>query len=597
MTTRIKRLVAAKTSGLDRRLAELKEKHGTGGAQQPQYGYHSQTTKNPAEEKWVQVDLGQLRGATRIKIIPAFDNFGGIGAGFGFPIRYRVQVSNDPRFADEVRTLLDATKDDQPNPKSRTVTVDGDGRPFRYVRVTATKLSERRNDYIFALAEIEVWPEGETENLARNATVTAKDSIESGNRWGRKNLVDGIYFKPVSDSKARAELEALQKERDAVEKSLRPPETDARLAEIAEELKPLEAELKKFPAGKLVYAAATHFPRGGRFTPTEGKPRPVHLLHRGDPRAPGDLMSPGAPPLWSGIQSTFFNRADWDEGEARAELARYLTRKDNPLLWRSVANRVWQWVFGAPLVGTPNDFGRGGMKPTHPELLDYLAARLRDDPGHSIKSLVRLLVTSKAYRRSSEQHPANAAIDGSNAHLWRARRRRLTAEEFRDSLLAVSGALNGSMGGPSFQDFVIEKPQHSPHYEYHLHDPEDPKSHRRSVYRFVVRSQPQPMLTTLDCADPSMSVPARDESTTALQALTQWNHRFVEAMSRRFARRLAKETDGRPAAEKAVHACRLALGRPPTATEREILIQHLSEHGDASFARLLFNLNAFVYVD
>jgi hypothetical protein len=153
------------------------------------------------------------------------------------------------------------------------------------------------------------------------------------------------------------------------------------------------------------------------------------------------------------------------------------------------------------------------------------------------------------------------------------------------------------MGGSSFQDFVIEKPQHSPHYQYHLHDPEDPKSHRRSIYRFVVRSQPQPMLTTLDCADPSMSVPARDESTTALQALTQWNHRFVEAMSRRFAQQLLSEEAGDSPAAKVEFACRLALGRPPTAKEREILIEHLEHHGEASFARVLFNLNSFVYVD
>src|SRR5690606_35037552 len=104
-----------------------------------------------------------------------------------------------------------------------------------------------------------------------------------------------------------------------------------------------------------------------------------------------------------------------------------------------------------------------------------------------------------------------AAIDGENLTLWRANRRRMSAEEFRDSVLEVSGKLDRKVGGEPFQDFVIEKPQHSPHYQYHLHDPHDPASHRRTIYRFVVRSQPQPMLTTLDCADPSMSVPERDE--------------------------------------------------------------------------------------
>jgi len=586
LTTQVKRLVAAKTSGLDRRFAELREKYGTGGQQMPQYGYHSQITKNPDEVKWVQVDLGKARGATHIRIVPAYDEFGGIGAGFGFPVRYRIEVSNDAAFKKGVRALLDASGKDQPNPGSRTIEVATDGKPFRYVRVTATRLGERKNDYILALAELEVHPEGGGENFALGATVTAKDSIESGVRWGRDNLVDGIFFKEVRDPEALAELQ----------QSLRPPETDARLAEIAEELKPLEKERKAFPAGELVYAAATHFPRGGRFTATEGKPRPIHLLHRGDLGAPGEAMTPGAPPLWGDVEPTFFEGTEWDEGQARAELAQYLTRDDNPLFWRSLANRAWQWVFGAPLVGTPNDFGRGGMEPTHPELLDFLAATLRDDPDHSLKSVVRLLVTSEAYRRSSGHDSANAAIDGDNAYLWRANRRRLTAEEFRDSLLVVSGALDRTMGGPSFQDFVIEKPQHSPHYQYHLHDPDDPASHRRSVYRFVVRSQPNPMLTTLDCADPSMSVPERDESTTALQALTQWNHRFVEAMSRRFAERIETEAP-ESLEEKVTFACRLALGREPMPEERDILTEQLREHGEPNFARLLFNLNAFVYVD
>jgi hypothetical protein len=247
-------------------------------------------------------------------------------------------------------------------------------------------------------------------------------------------------------------------------------------------------------------------------------------------------------------------------------------------------------------VGTPNDFGRGGLLPTHPELLDYLAATLRDDPDQSVKSLVRLIVTSEAYRRGSGHDEANAAIDAGNAYHWRANRRRLSAEEFRDSVLAVSGKLNHATGGKPFQDFIVEKPEHSPHYQYHLHDPNDPASHRRTIYRFVVRSQPQPMLTTLDCADPSMSVPARDESTTALQALTQWNSRFVEAMSRHFAERLRKEAP-KSAEAKVELACRLATGRAPSPEELEVLVGHLKDHGEESLARVVLNLNAFVYVD
>ncbi|MCG8599941.1 MAG: DUF1553 domain-containing protein [Verrucomicrobiales bacterium] len=596
LTTGINRLVAAKTSGLDRRIAALKDKYGTGSEQKPQFGYHSNIANHQNEEKWVQVDLGKPRSATRINLIPAYDNYAGIGAGFGFPVRFRIEVSNDASFQRDVRTLLDATKKDHANPKSHTVFCEGDGRPFRFVRVTATKLAERKNDFIFALAELEVWPEQLDRNFAAAATVTARDSIEQGTRWGKKNLVDGIYFKEITNPEAAKELETLEREREAIANSLRPPDADQRLSQLAEELKQLEEAHKAIPEGKLVYAAATHFPRRGRFTATAGKPRPIHLLHRGDLRSPGDTMRPGAPPLWPGVQAEFFSQQGWNESEARAHLAQYLTRKDNPLLWRSIANRVWQWTMGAPLVGTPNDFGRGGMEPTHPELLDYLASSLRDDPKHSLKSIVRLIVLSDAYRRSSDGRESNAAIDGNNTYLWRANRRRLTAEEYRDSLLDISGILDRSMGDPGFQDFVIEKPQHSPHYQYHLHDPNDPESHRRTIYRFVVRSQPQPMLTTLDCADPSLSVPERDESTTALQALTQWNHRFVEAMSGQFAARLRNAQLDSPQA-KVGWACELALGRPPSKEEESLLTKHLSSHGEESFARVLFNLNAFVYVD
>ncbi|MEZ6144862.1 MAG: DUF1553 domain-containing protein [Planctomycetaceae bacterium] len=155
----------------------------------------------------------------------------------------------------------------------------------------------------------------------------------------------------------------------------------------------------------------------------------------------------------------------------------------------------------------PNDFGRMGQLPTHPELLDWLAVEFRDNGG-SFKHLHRLIVTSAVYRQASTHNEANALIDASNQYLWRMNRRRLSAEEIRDTLLAVSGQLNDQMGGPGYYLFELERTEHSPHYEYHKHDPSDPASHRRSVYRFIVRSQPDPFMTTLDCADSSQSTPA-----------------------------------------------------------------------------------------
>lgn len=592
-----KKLVAAKASGIDQRIAALKEKHGATELR-PQYGFHSQIVKKPDEEKWVQLDLGKSVPVAEVRLRSAYDDFAGIGAGFGFPLRYRVEVSDDAEFKSGVTVLRDATERDQANPRTAPVAIAAEGKTFRYIRLTATKLAERSKDYMLALAEIEVSGAADGANLAKSAVVSAKDSIESGERWRKTNLVDGIYHRELSDDEALAELHALQAERRGIEESLRSPEQEARLEAIGKELAPLEEQLKAIPQGELVYAAATQFTQAGGFRPTGGKPRAIHVLHRGDLKAPGEAVAPGAVPLWAGAPETFpgFTTEGWDEGKARAKLADYLVRKDNPLVWRSIANRIWQWTMGTPLVGTPNDFGRGGLEPTHPELLDFLAATLRDDPEQSVKSLVRLIVTSEAYRRASGHDEANAAIDAGNAYHWRANRRRLTAEEFRDSLLSVSGKLNRTAGGKPFQDFIIEKPEHSPHYQYHLHDPQDPASHRRTIYRFVVRSQPQPMLTTLDCADPSTSVPSRDESTTALQALTQWNSRFVEAMAGHFGERLRKEAPA-SAEEKVDLAFRLVAGRSPSADESTVLVDHLKHHGEESLARVMLNLNAFVYVD
>jgi hypothetical protein len=590
LTTEAKQALGARTSGIERRLNELRQKYGS--PLRPQYGWHSTISPKQDAVKWVQLDLGKALGIEQARLIPAYDDYNKIGAGFGFPIRYRVEVSNDPAFKTGVRLVHDATQQDQMNPRNGEIVIDVGREAVRYLRVTATKLAARKDDYIFALGEVQAIGGENHDNMAIGAVVTAQDSIESAPRWGRANLTDGIYHREVGDTKALAELRDLESQKVAIEKELADPEREKRLKEIETELADLNPKLAAFPKGELVYAAATDFASQGRFIATAGKPRPIHLLNRGDIRAPGEQMRPGLTPLWPGANEEFGLDGSAPESAARAELAKAITARDNPLFWRSIVNRVWQWTIGQPLVGTPNDFGRMGMAPTHPELLDFLAATLRDDPKHSLKNIVRLIVTSRAYRRASTHDEANAKIDAGNNFLWRANRRRLTAEEFRDSVLAAAGVLKlENRGGPSFQDFIIEKPQHSPHYQYHLHDPTNAKSHRRSVYRFIVRSQPQPFLTSLDCADPSQSVPQRDESTTALQALTQWNNRLVEAMSGLLATRLKASADPVDAAFE------LALARVPTREEHAILTQHLKEHGPASLARVLFNLNAFVYVD
>ena len=207
---------------------------------------------------------------------------------------------------------------------------------------------------------------------------------------------------------------------------------------------------------------------------------------------------------------------------------------------------------------------------------------------------------SRTWRQSGQvtdhpQHLRALAVDSDNRWLWRMSRRQLDAEAVRDTLLAVAGRLDLQMGGPSFKDFVIERPEHSPHYQYHLHDPDDPRSHRRSIYRFLVRSQTQPFMTTLNCADPSMLVDRRDETVSPLQALTLLNSGLALTMARHLAERLRTECDGLH--NQIARGVRLTLGRPATDDELSTLLPYAERHGLEQTCRVLLNLNEFLFVD
>jgi hypothetical protein len=330
-----------------------------------------------------------------------------------------------------------------------------------------------------------------------------------------------------------------------------------------------------------------------------GKPREIHILARGDVTRPGKLVGPGAIAAITELAGYFDLPADHKEGDRRAALSRWLTDPKNPLTWRSIVNRVWLYHFGRGIVDTPNDFGRMGQLPTHPELLDWLAITFRDS-GQSLKSLHRLIVTSATYRQTSSppddaSTAASREVDGGNAYYWRMNRRKLEAEAIRDSMLFASGKLEVTMYGPSFKDFVIEKPEHSPHYRYDLFDPEDAACHRRSVYRFLVRSQQQPLMAALDCADPSMAVGKRNQTATPLQGLALLNNRFSLVMARYFAERVA-QTEGN-LDEQLKAAFGIALARSPDDQELQTLREYAQRHGLANACRLIFNLNEFVFVD
>lgn len=556
------------------------------------FGYHSQIAATDDVLKWVQLDLDEVTSVKEVVIIPAYDDYNNIGKGFGFPVRFRVEVSNDPEFKQDVELILDHQEKDFKNPGSNPVTVSLNREPFRYVRITATKLAPRSNDFIFALGEIQViHPEGT--NLAQKATVTSLDSIEAGVRWGRKNLVDGEYYSFETDG-TKERLSNLKRERKTLFQKTASEEEKKKLKQFDKNIEELTSRLESLPSQKPIFTASTDFQSRGNFKPTKGEPRPVFLLHRGNEGQPIKEVEPGGLRLVSAVPPEFKLNPDHEEGERRLALAKWIVHKDNALTWRSIVNRIWQFHFGQGIVNTPNDFGKMGALPSHPELLDYLAIHFRDQ-GQSFKDLHRLILLSTAYRQVSEHNEKAAAIDGGNQLLWRMNRRKLDAEALRDSVLQVSGKLNLKMFGPGYHLFQIEKPEHSPHYLYDKHDPNDEETLRRTIYRFVVRSVPDPFMDSLDCANPSQTVPKRMQTLTALQALSLLNDKFMIAMSVHFAERLKEEektTEGR-----INKACQLAFGRTPSAEEQDLLVSVANEHGLENACRLLFNTNEFMFVD
>jgi mono/diheme cytochrome c family protein len=558
----------------------------------PEFGYHSGIEAKQQTAKWVQVDLGQSSSLGRVVLWPCHDDFNGIGAGFGFPLRFKVEVSDDPAFRSGVVCIADRTEADVSNPGIAPLWFPARDARGRYVRVTAAKLAPRQNDFIFALAELEAFNTAGT-NLARGGKVASLDTIDAPPRWQGANLVDGH----APGQAATSDLSRLRQERQALLERISAPGMIRAMTEVDQALKVVDAALEKLRPTGLVYAGTIHNGGSGsafRGTgPDGGKPRKIHVLRRGDVRHPGPEVGPGALHVLAELPGDLALSDGHAEGDRRAALARWLTDERNALTWRSIVNRIWQYHFGRGIVATANDFGRMGQLPTHPELLEWLAVEFRDG-GRSLKALHRLIVTSATYRQTSSGNKHAEALDAGNAYLWRMNRRKLEAEAVHDAALLACGKLDARLYGPAYRDFAVEHPEHSPHYEYELQAPDDPRIFRRAIYRFLVRSRPQPFMTVLDCADPSMQVEKRNETVSPLQALALYNNAFMLTMARDLAERV--EGSGGPA-EQVTAAFRLAIGRLPSGEERGALADYASRFGLANACRVILNLNEFMFVD
>jgi len=306
-------------------------------------------------------------------------------------------------------------------------------------------------------------------------------------------------------------------------------------------------------------------------------------------------------------------------------LANWIANPANPLTARVIVNRLWQYHFGEGLVSTPSDFGVNGARPSHPELLDWLAAEVISpksgespkskvqspksgiqsleilDIGHwtldsphswSLKHIQRLIVLSASYRQASAARNDAVAVDGGSRLLWRFPPRRLEAEAIRDRILSVSGKLDLRMGGPGFSFFEPNDNYvrvYTPRKEF------GPETFRRMVYGTVVRQRPDGVFGAFDCPDAGQIAPKRTRSTTPLQALNLMNSAFITQQSTFLAERLEKEA-GRDTRAQVRRAFALAFQREPDRAEIEASVKLVRDAGLAIFCRALFNANEFVYL-
>jgi mono/diheme cytochrome c family protein len=358
-----------------------------------------------------------------------------------------------------------------------------------------------------------------------------------------------------------------------------------------------DRELKTLPAKSVVYGVSKNYSHGKKLDRPQATPKIVHLLHRGDIKKPGAVAQPGALAALKALPGRFALPHPEQEETRRAALADWIASPDNPLTWRSIVNRVWHYHFGRGLCHTPNDFGRMGGTPSHPELIDWLAHWFRDDAKGSLKELHRLILNSETYRQSFRHNDLRAPnLDAQNLLLWRMNSTRLDAESFRDSLLQISGRLDLTMGGPGVEQFTSSKGQQdTPNLDYQAYDWSQPGAARRSIYRVVWRGIADPFMEALDFPDMALLAPKRGASVSALQSLTLYNNEFVLHHSKQLATRLQNESSSLE--DQVRHAVELIYLRAPTPSEHQDLTSYAQQFGLSALARVLFNSNEFLFID
>ncbi len=389
--------------------------------------------------------------------------------------------------------------------------------------------------------------------------------------------MDGKAWQTVSDSSRRHPFDRgtpLPPLHDAAQ--LTPEEADA-LKQLQNTEGRLKMDIGRFSDGPRVYAA--------RFT----QPEPTYLLQRGDPMMDRQLVAPATPQFVG-------NRCDMDAAESdaqrRVKLAQWICDERNPLTARVMVNRIWQHHFGKGIVNSPSDFGAMGIRPTHPELLDWLASQLMQN-GWRMKSVHKLILMSSTYRQSSAPNDAAMSVDAGSQWLWRFPPRRLDMEPIRDSILHVTGQLDLTMGGPGFDVF-------EPNDSYvHIYIPKTQFTRaefRRMIYQWKPRMEQDHTFGIFDCPDGAQSMPKRNVSTSPLQALSLLNSPFMMQQAESFAARV-KNDAGESIDAQIARAYALAMCRDATDEEKAMARELAASHGMVALCRALLNSSEFVYLN
>ncbi|MEO1617610.1 MAG: PSD1 and planctomycete cytochrome C domain-containing protein [Planctomycetota bacterium] len=323
-------------------------------------------------------------------------------------------------------------------------------------------------------------------------------------------------------------------------------------------------------------------------------PVKTRVFGRGSPENPRDEVFPAGIEVLDGK----LNVEPYASGrERRTGFAEWLTRPDNPLTARVAANRIWHHVFGRGIVATTSDFGAAGAPPTHPELLDWLAAELRDPIASStakpwsMKHLIRLMVMSDAFRQSSLPRKAGLSADAGSIFLWRYPPRRMEAEVIRDSILQASGSLDRTIGGRSYRIHNVKKR----YAQWKVTDNHSPDTWRRMIYQERMRRVDDRIFTAFDFPDCGQIRARRPVSTTPLQALNLMNSAFVVEQSEQLAKR-ARNQSGEDADRQVARCFELVLARQPSEDEMEAGRELAKEHGLTLLCRTLINTNEFAFL-